>query len=168
MLDLEGRVCYYVRSGAVRLQRKPHGKEDRWIMVIYEYKKAFYVVSDELNNNQQIWKKKEGTYKRDGVLPKVECSDDVNVGDLLSFSVAVRDEPVDPYGYNGIAPIVGYTRFAALVTAVSDTNDSGYYGPATRKVTMIVGSTSINLIVGDLHTTYFRPELRQLASAIDP
>jgi len=132
-------------------------------MDIYEYKKAFYVVSDELNENQQLWKKKEGTYKRDGVLPKVDDVAEVKVGDLLSFSVAVRDEVVDPYGYNGIAPIIGYTRFAALVTQVED-----YYRDSSiKQVTMIVGSASINLIVGDRHTTYFRPELRQLASAID-
>jgi len=134
-------------------------------MEIYEYKKAFYVVSDELNESQQIWKKKEGTYKRSGVLPKIEdVNTDLRVGNLLSFSVAVRDDVVDVYSYNGIAPIVGYTRLAALITKIEDANS---YRHDVKRVSMIVGSTAIELMVGDYGTRLFRPELRQLASAID-
>jgi len=136
---------------------------------IYEYKNAYYVLLEDLSDSQQIWKKKENTYSRNGKLPKVDDVEDVKVGDLLCLSVSVRKEVVDEYSYQSIQktnPVLGYTRFAGLVTKADSRWEQS---PATVKsVTMILGSANLTMWIGNKGNSYYRNDIRVFAGASSP
>ena len=134
-------------------------------MNIYEYKNAYYVLSADLSEDQQVWTKKEGTYRRGGDLAKVDDVETLQVGDLLSLSVSVRKELVDEFtqyltGTNATNPVLGYTRFVGLVTKAEAR------GGFKKQVTMILGSANLTMWIGSKGHGYYRNDIRKLASAI--